>query len=83
MIITKRINQGKRIVSDGWMGYYWLSAHNSGYVHITHIHVHGYFGYGEESTSNIESVWANLKSYIKRIYNFIPYQNLFVIFTRI
>ena len=63
------------------MGQRWLSPNDSGYLHITHIQAQGHFGYGAESTSNIESVWANLKSIIKRIYNFIPHQN-FILYLR-
>ena len=46
LIISKYIKRGNRIVSDGWMGYRWLSSNDSGYSHIVHIHSHGYFGYG-------------------------------------
>ena len=34
---------------------------NSGYIHIVHNHGHGQFGYGDESTSHIENLWAFFK----------------------
>ena len=68
------------IVIDGWLGYNWLNANNSGYHHKVHVHRQHDFGFGSESTSIIESVWAQLKYLIKKIYNTIPPQkiNLFL-----
>ena len=41
----------------------------------------GNFGFGNHSTSPIESVWSTLQSYIKGIYNIIPANN-FILFLR-
>ena len=43
--------------------YNWLDTYNN-YIHS--VHNHGDFGYGQGSTSHIEAVWANLKSYYKK-----------------
>lgn len=58
-IIHKYVKRGNFIISDGWQGYSWISEPNSGYYHITHVHGHGQFGYGNESTSHIEQLWSS------------------------
>ena len=78
-IIFKHIKRGNIIVSDDWTGYIWISNIEYGYVHSAHNHGHGDFGWGLDSTSNIENILAYLKSLIKRIYNNIPYKN-FILF---
>ena len=45
------------------VGYRWIDYPNSGYLHLVHNH-----GNGQESTSNIEQLWAYLKSIIKNLY---------------
>lgn len=53
-----------------------------GYTHETFVHgPNGNFGFGVLCTSQIESVWSTLQSYIKRIYNIIPDEN-FILFLR-
>ena len=47
----------------------------SGYIHSKHTHNGGDFGQGYDSTSHIESIWNQLKNYIKSIYNIIPSDN--------
>ena len=52
-IIHKYIKRGNTIINDGWQRYSWINKQNSGYIHITHVHVHVQFGYCDESTSHI------------------------------
>ena len=54
---------------------------NSGYTRYLHNHGHHDIGYGPESTSHIESIWAQLQSEIKTTYKMIPCQN-FLYFLR-
>ena len=54
-----------------------MNRHNSRYNHIVHSHADSDFGYGLESISHIESLWANLKYLIKRMYNMIPSSNFY------
>ena len=54
--ITKHVERGNHIVTDGWNGYDFLDAPNSGYLRSRHIHGGGVFGYGRDSTSHIESI---------------------------
>ena len=72
--IKKLIPEGNNLVTDGWHGYDWVDNANSGYTRYLHIHDHHDFGYGPESTSHIESIWAQLKSEIKTTYKMIPCQ---------
>ena len=67
-IIKQHIGTGNNIVTDGWGAYGWMDANNSGYNRIIHIHGHHDFGYGEESTSHVESLWADLKQKLKSFY---------------
>lgn len=55
----------KFIVTDGALCYLWLDDPNNGYEYSVHNHGHRDFGYASDSTSHIESLWANLKSLIK------------------
>ena len=75
--IKKYIPPNSTVITDGWMGYMWMNSDNSHYHHIIHSHGAGDFGYGDESTSHIESLWANLKYYIKKMYNMIPNVNFY------
>lgn len=70
--ITRYIQRGNTIISDGWNGYMWLNNANTGYNHISFIHGQGNWGYGNTSTSHIESVWAYLKKSIKTMYHNMP-----------
>ena len=54
------------------MGYGFLNSPNSGYSHITHIHLGGKFGFGVEPTFHIEAIWNIIKGSIKTIYHVIP-----------
>ena len=67
-IIKQHVGTGNNIVTDGWGAYGWMNAHNSGYNRIIHIHGHHDFGYGEESTSHVESVWGDLKQKLSSFY---------------
>ena len=58
--------------------YNWLDTDNN-YIHS--VHNHGEFCYGQESTSHIEAVWANLKSYYKNLYYSVSNAN-FILFLR-
>ena len=74
--ITSNIAIGNNLVTDGWSGLDWINARNSGYRRYEHIHGHNDFGRGQESTSHIEGVWAQLKTEIKSTYKMIPSFNL-------
>ena len=39
--IVKYVDKGNTIISDGWADYGFLNSPNSGYSHITHIHLGG------------------------------------------
>ena len=52
---------------------------NSDYLHSVYNHGHGDFGYGKDSTSNIEQLWDYLKSIIKNLYYSIPHK-YFILF---
>ena len=70
--IEKHVPRGNRIVTDGWSGYDFLDHPNSGYIRSKHIHGGGDFGYGIDSTSHIESIWAQIESKLKETYHSIP-----------
>lgn len=74
--------KNNNIITDGWSSYNFLDLPDSGYTHETFVHgPNGNFGFGVHYTSQIESVWSTLQSYIKRIYNIIPDEN-FILFLR-
>lgn len=80
--IYNHINKNNNIITDGWSSYNFLDWPDSGYTHETFVHgPNGNFGFGVHCTSQIESVWSTLQSYIKRIYNIIPDEN-FILFLR-
>lgn len=60
-IIRHNISECNNIITDDITSSNWLNNGNSGYNHIIHIHLQNDFGHGEESTSYIEFVWADLK----------------------
>ena len=80
-MISKHIDRGNIIITDSWPIYDWLDDINKGYVHIKHNHSTGVFGFGLNSSSFIESAWANLKEKIEKIYHKIRYKN-FVLFLK-
>ena len=74
-IIKNLVQTGNIIVTDGWSAYLWLDLPFSGYIHSKHNHGAGDFWEGYDSTSHIESVWNQLKNYIKSMYTIIPSDN--------
>lgn len=74
--ITTYIDTGNAIITDGWPGYLFLNAPDSGYIRYSHIHNLGPFGFGFQSTSHIEGLWNHLKKKIKKIYHIIPNKNI-------
>lgn len=71
--IKSLVPKGNNIICDGWRGYEWIDEANSGYVRYVHIRERNDFGFGLESTSHIESIWAQLNA--KNIYKSIPNVN--------
>ena len=51
--ITKFIPTGNFIISDAWLGYSFLIAANSEYIHSIHVHGQQDFGLGLDSTSHV------------------------------
>ena len=49
---------------------------DSGYTHFKHDQSEGDFGFGQESTSHIESIWSQLKAKIKDTYYTILEKNV-------
>lgn len=43
--ITKHVDKGNFIITDGWSAYNFLENSDSGYVHIKHNHGRGDFGF--------------------------------------
>ena len=72
--IITHIESVNKIITYGWTGYSFI-VHLEGYTREVHINGASNFGYGINSTSNIESIWSQLKSVIKSIYYIIPHQN--------
>ena len=73
--INKYVSSGNYIVTDGWRGYDFLDKPDSGYRRFKHNHGSGDFGYGQQSTSHIESIWAQIRAKIKEIYHSMPHKN--------
>ena len=76
--ITRYVERGNTIVSDGWSSYDFLS-NTADYHHDIHLHGGGDFGYGLNSTFHIESIWGQIKACIKNIYYIIPNQNILLL----
>ena len=72
IIIIKHNDIGNIIITDSWLAYNWLDELNNGYVNIKYNHSTGGFSSGLNSSSIIESAWANLKEKIKKF--IIKYQ---------
>ena len=66
------MGSGNRIVTDGWSIYDFLEHHLSGYRRYKHIYGRRY---GVQSTSHIESIWAQIQSKLKENYHTIPHKN--------
>ena len=79
--ISKNVEIGNNIVSDCYSLYNYLDNNNVGYNHIRHIHGRRDFGIGIQSTSHVESIWAQIKSKLKESYHVIPPNN-FMLFVR-
>ena len=52
IFISKFVDKGNTIFSDGWQAYSFLGNPISGFNHITHVHASGNFGLGFSSTSH-------------------------------
>ena len=74
--ISRHVKKGNKIFTDGWPSYDYLDEHDSDYTSYRHNHGQGDFGYGLESTSHIEGLWANLQAIIKNTYRVMPHRNL-------
>ena len=72
--ITQYIDEGNKLITDGWSGYSFIDE-MVGYQREIHIHGSSDFGYSVNSTSHIESLWSQLKAIIKNIYCIILHQN--------
>ena len=70
--ISKFVDKGNTIISDGWNSYNDLDSPDSSYIHVKHIHSAGSFEAGILSTSHIEFIWAQIKAKIKETYHSIP-----------
>lgn len=46
--ITKHVEKGNHIITDGWVSYNFLDNINSGYIRHKHIHGIGDFGLLQE-----------------------------------
>ena len=73
--ITRNVAKGNFIITEGWAGYNFLDSNDSGYTRKRHDHGDSDFGYGRESTSHIESIWAQIRAKLKEIYHSIPHRN--------
>ena len=80
-IIRQHIGTGNNVVTDGWGAYNWMNSVNSGFNRIIHIHGQHDFGYGEQSTSHIESVWSDLKQKLSAFYVAVREEN-FILFVK-
>ena len=54
------------IINDSWSWYNFLSLPNSSYIHHVYNHCGGLFGQSLDSTSRIESIWSEIKAYLKK-----------------
>ena len=72
IFITRNVEKGNIIVTDGWSGYSFVKS-LAFYSRDVHIHGGGDFGLGVNSTSHIESIWSQMKAILKHIYYIIFY----------
>ena len=56
-------------------GYVFLSENDLGYTRIRHANGTYDFGFRRESTSHIESIWAQIQTKLKEVYHSIPRRN--------
>ena len=80
-IIQKHVKKGNIVIMDRWSRYLFLNNQVNGCFHHTHNRARKNFGIWLDSTSRIESVWSELKTKIKKIYNSIQSNN-FIYFLR-
>ena len=59
--ITHYIEFGNTIATAGWFCYDFL-LNNGDYHHDNHLHGDCNFGYGLNSASHLESIWAQIKA---------------------
>jgi len=67
LILERNVGKGNSVFTDSWARYNFLGRENSGYIHNIVNHSNGIFGL----TSKIEGIWSELKTIIKKIYNWI------------
>ena len=70
--IEKNVQKGNNIITGGWSAYNFLDMPNSGYLRSRHVHGGGDFGYGRDSTSHMEYIFAQLQAKLKETYHSIP-----------
>lgn len=82
IFIFNHIKENNNILTDSWPSYILLDSPEVNYIHEIHRHgKNGNFLLGQHSTLYIEGVWVTIKSYIKKIYHYIPSEN-FILFLR-
>ena len=74
--ISRHVQKGNKICTNGWAGYDYLDSPDSGYQRFKHNHGGGDFDYAEQSSSHIEGIWSVLKSKIKNSYYVFPTKNI-------
>lgn len=70
--ITNYIPRNSTVITDNWHGYSFMNRSNSHYLHIIRSHARGDFGYGDESTIHIKSLWSNFQYLINKMNNTNP-----------
>jgi hypothetical protein len=79
--ITQKTDKGNHIVTNAWAAYNFLDNSNYSYIRYKHVHGHGDFWPGQESTSHVESFWGLLNAKIKEYYHSKP-ANQFMLFVK-
>lgn len=69
-LILENVHLNTTIITDGWPSY--ISLEENGFNHEEHIHGQNDWGFGEESTSHIESSWSYVKRWFISAYNTFP-----------
>ncbi len=80
-IIENHVQNGNYIIIDSWRGYLFLN--NIEWDINIILSFISQVGRSLDSTSKIESVWAEIKYYIKIIYNFIKSKNFVYFITEV
>lgn len=78
-IIKHHVGHNNIIISEGQEAYSWLRYDN--YEHRVYINGRHDLGWGSESTSHIEQVWATFKRYIAKLYTTLNQKN-FIYYVR-